>query len=125
MCPLVSDPSYEGIKEASIKSMPDIVVAATRAGNSPGGSPDVARNIMIYIIKVLLEAIEDEDEIYLQITLLQSVKMCITSGCNMSIDPNEDAPPVYRSILTETEMQQITTSLNAVLQQCFQVAFSV
>ncbi|KAF0682837.1 Aste57867_25060 [Aphanomyces stellatus] len=120
LTPLMTDSVHTEIRAASISAMPWLVLSVSK--HLQAGAPPTLDTLspvvqmLEFTLGRLLNALSTEPELDLQMTIMQSIKMCIVHAVN----PQEAAAPPAIELLNHAQLAQLVEGLLIVLAESFQ-----
>ncbi|KAF0734185.1 hypothetical protein Ae201684P_003140 [Aphanomyces euteiches] len=122
LTPLMTDSVHTEIRAASIQAMPWLVLSVSKhlhdASAPTLDSLNPVVQMLEYTLGRLLNALSTEPELDLQMTIMQSIKMCILHA----VDPLQKSPTATSSVelLNHAQLSQLVEGLLIVLAESFQ-----
>ncbi|KDO27506.1 hypothetical protein SPRG_20302, partial [Saprolegnia parasitica CBS 223.65] len=107
LTPLMTDSVHTEIRAASISAMPSLVLSVSKHLHVTNGDYSPVVQMLEYTLGRLLNALSTEPELELQMTIMQSIKMCIAHA----------APT---GLLNHAQLVQLVEGLLIVLAESFQ-----
>ncbi|EQC29287.1 hypothetical protein SDRG_12955 [Saprolegnia diclina VS20] len=120
LTPLMTDSVHTEIRAASISAMPSLVLSVSKHLHVTNGDYSPVVQMLEYTLGRLLNALSTEPELELQMTIMQSIKMCIAHA----VDPEETNDLIGKKaptgLLNHAQLVQLVEGLLIVLAESFQ-----
>ncbi|OQR88368.1 importin, partial [Thraustotheca clavata] len=119
MTPLMTDSVHTEIRSASISAMPSLVLSVSKHLYMTQADAGPVVQMLEYTLGRLLNALSTEPELELQMTIMQSIKMCIQHA----VDPEETNQITHKpmhGLLNHMQLVQLVEGLLIVLAESFQ-----
>ncbi|RHY18459.1 hypothetical protein DYB37_005114 [Aphanomyces astaci] len=129
LTPLMTDSVHTEIRAASISAMPWLVLSVSKhlLQQGPLDTLSPVVQMLEFTLGRLLNALSTEPELDLQMTIMQSIKMCISHAVHPQHD-GESPPPAVTAVaatnvvelLNHAQLSQLVEGLLIVLAESFQ-----